>query len=344
MNKSIVRIFSIICYVLLLIINGFMFYFLGTYFNLIFLSALIVVPIVSYVNGLLASHFVDVTISGASFVENRNDEFVFTINASNNSVFFSNTCVIQIDISNSLQKDTYTHSLTMPLTPMGTVSTTYPVKSDHCGIIKISVPSVWVYDLLTVFSFKKNINFTKEIPVFPNYNVIDEEFEMDYTEGYSEISESTAKGNDSSEVTDVREYIPGDKLQDIHWKLSAKKDILMVKEHISLASEQLVLYIELAETQDSLIDIILDYAYGIGISLCQNNVSFTYIWYSLHSNECKKRLIQNQQTLHDTILEMLYEAPIKDYLGIRDKIKAMSGHENFITIGTEYVLENKKEA
>ena len=41
--------------------------------------------------------------------------------------------------------------------------------------------------------------------------------------------ESKKKGYDFSEVTGIREYIPGDKLQNIHWKLSAKKDILMVR-------------------------------------------------------------------------------------------------------------------
>lgn len=43
------------------------------------------------------------------------------------------------------------------------------------------------------------------------------------SQGMNEAEESRKKGHDFSEVVDVREYQPGDKLQNIHWKLSAKK-------------------------------------------------------------------------------------------------------------------------
>ena len=56
--------------------------------------------------------------------------------------------------------------------------------------------------------------------------------------GMSESEESQAKGNDFAEITDVREYRPGDRIKDIHWKLSAKKETLMVKERTSVAQSQ----------------------------------------------------------------------------------------------------------
>lgn len=344
MNKSNVKFFSITCYIMLLIINGFMFYFLGTYFNLIFLAALIVVPVFSYINGMLAARFAEVSVSGAKYVESRNDEFVFSINVKNKSVFFSNSCVMHISISNSFHTDTITHSVTLPLVPLSAASVTYPVNAGHCGIIKIDIPNIWVYDLLNIFSFPRAVNITREIPVFPNAGLVNDEFSTDFSVGSCELSESQSKGYDFSEISDVREYIPGDKLQDIHWKLTAKKDTLMVKEHVSLASKQLVFYIELAKTSADLLDLILDYAYSIGTYLCQNAVPFTYIWYSVGCGECKLHLIHNKQELYNTIYEMLYEAPINDFTDIRGKIKQMSGYENFIIIGTDYVLENKKEA
>ena len=45
------------------------------------------------------------------------------------------------------------------------------------------------------------------------------------------------RGYDPSELFDVREFQNGDRLQSVHWKLSARTDELMVKElsliHIS---------------------------------------------------------------------------------------------------------------
>ena len=40
---------------------------------------------------------------------------------------------------------------------------------------------------------------------------------------------------------------------------------------------------------------------------------------------------------------MLYESPIADYQAVNTQVTAMSGCKNFITIGTDYVLEQKEK-
>lgn len=65
-----------------------------------------------------------------------------------------------------------------------------------------------------------------------------------YMSGLSETEESKEKGNDFAEVSDIREYMPGDRIRDIHWKLSAKKDILMVKERVSVAGSEMMVLLQ----------------------------------------------------------------------------------------------------
>ena len=43
--------------------------------------------------------------------------------------------------------------------------------------------------------------------------------------------DENSPGYDNSELFQVREYRPGDRIQNIHWKLTAKQEELMVKEH-----------------------------------------------------------------------------------------------------------------
>lgn len=341
MNKSFARHFAIFGYVTLLIFNCFMFYFLGNYFNLIFLAALIIIPFVSFFACMLLVSSVTADISGASIVENRHDEFLFHVTLKNSSLLFTNNSILYVTISNPLFKESVTHTVNLPINPLGMTSVTYPVTSSHCGIVTITLSRLYIYDFLNIFSFKKMLDITREIPVFPDYSILDGDFSMDFSEGYNSLEESRSKGNDTSEVSDVREYIPGDKLQNIHWKLSAKKDILMVKEHISLTSSQLLFYIELASTENDILDHILDLAYGIGIFLCNNNIPFTFLWYSSKKNECCSSTILNSTSLKDTIFEILYETPLDNYMEIRDRIKVLSGHENYITIGADYVLEKE---
>ena len=68
----------------------------------------------------------------------------------------------------------------------------------------------------------------KEMTVFPQSESQDD---MDITEflaGAMELEESNKKGHDYAEVSDIRQFIPGDRIRDIHWKLTAKEGELMV--------------------------------------------------------------------------------------------------------------------
>ncbi len=339
---SYVRIFSIFTYIFLFLFNCFMLLFLGNYFNYIFLAAMIVVPVGTYFSCRFLVNKITPQITGATLVDNQINEFVFNLEFRNSSFLFTNNCVATVTIENSFFGEKTTHSVNFAASPFATAVITYPVKSSHCGIVTITIDELYVYDLLNIFTLKRKLALTREIPVFPNYNEISDDFDMDFSEGYSDLEESQHKGNDTSEVSDIREYIPGDKLQNIHWKLSAKKDSLMVKEHVSLTSSQLIFYIELANPEGNVLDLIMDTAYGIGIYLVNNHIPFSFMWYSIRNMGCRTSFITNETTLHDTVFEMLYEKPLEDYLDTRRLIPAISGHTNFITIGVDYVLEKEK--
>ena len=49
--------------------------------------------------------------------------------------------------------------------------------------------------------------------------------------GESDVYDENNPGYDNNEIFQVREYQKGDRLQNIHWKMTAKQDEIMVKEH-----------------------------------------------------------------------------------------------------------------
>lgn len=344
MKQSKIRFYSIIIYIILLGFNTFMLFFLRNYFNLIFFAALIIAPFFSFIIGFFLCRNIQFFLSSASLVENRRNEFQFRIHADNPSILFANNCIVFITVSNELFGEKTTHSINIPINPFMESKVDYPVKSSHCGVISVSIDSVCIFDIFNLFRFNKNIHITREIPVFPDESIIDDTFTTDFSQGYNNMDESTMKGSDTSEVSEIREYIPGDKLQNIHWKLSAKKDILMVKERMSLTSTQLLFYIELADLKNDILDTILDYAYGIGTLLCSENIPFTFLWYSVKRQECRSHLILNFEDLKEGLCEILYESPFANYKELRSQIPLMCGHENFITIGADYVLEKEKQS
>ena len=56
-------------------------------------------------------------------------------------------------------------------------------------------------------------------------------------------------GMDSQEIFDTRYYRQGDLLKNIHWKLSAKADDLLVKEFSMPADQSVEIYLDMGELE-----------------------------------------------------------------------------------------------
>jgi hypothetical protein len=78
--------------------------------------------------------------------------------------------------------------------------------------------------------------------------------------GMTEVEESAKKGNDFSEVTDIREYQPGDRIRDIHWKISARMEEWMVKVRTQMAGMELSVVV-VPDTNQKITEYILTYTY-----------------------------------------------------------------------------------
>ena len=87
--------------------------------------------------------------------------------------------------------------------------------------------------------FRGFFNVTKRVKKYANVEVMPQidEIPVRITDrvrnffGDSDIYDDLRPGYDPSELFDVREFQNGDRLQSVHWKLSARTDELMVKEN-----------------------------------------------------------------------------------------------------------------
>ena len=102
----------------------------------------------------------------------------------------------------------------------------------------------------------------------------------------------------------IREYAAGDKLRNIHWKLSAKYSELLVKEFSDNNEEAAVLLPELYMPS---IDSILDCTYGTGLELLRNNMPFTLAFAAAGSEQLTKIYVNDEKGLTDGI-EKIYLA------------------------------------
>lgn len=92
---------------------------------------------------------------------------------------------------------------------------------------------VRVYDWTGWFYLTKRLNCPAATQLLPQLHELPVELSGAVRGffGESEVYDDLRGGSDNSEVFQIREYAPGDRLQNIHWKLSAKAEDLMVREH-----------------------------------------------------------------------------------------------------------------
>ena len=105
-------------------------------------------------------------------------------------------------------------------------TTKIPVDTSHCGSYSYKMPKIDIYDLFGFFHFSKTIDKDSEIVVKPVPAMPDRMPDMF---GFKAKSLRKAK-QPNTEIYDIRDYQMGDPVKSIHWKMSAKKDKLLVKE------------------------------------------------------------------------------------------------------------------
>ncbi len=120
----------------------------------------------------------------------------------------------------------------------------YPLAVEDCGHIKIRVSVIEYQDLLGLFVFRREANISEETLVYPPDIRLNAELSRrPETKSFGELYNQRKKGQDVSEVAGLRDYVPGDPMNSIHWKLSGKLNELVVREFGSPSNyNTLILY------------------------------------------------------------------------------------------------------
>jgi len=102
----------------------------------------------------------------------------------------------------------------------------------HCEYIDVSVDKIYIFDYLRFFYFSKKKKGSVRIAVMPSRENTGEVADAIISSGIDEVKYSDVKpGDDPTEIFNFHEYVPGDKIRQIHWKLSTKIGKTMVKEY-----------------------------------------------------------------------------------------------------------------
>ncbi len=106
-----------------------------------------------------------------------------------------------------------------------------PWNPEMCGSVTLGLENLYCYDIFGLNCVKIATHQLCHLTVYPKkvpvHLVPANEEQGHQKEGLEALSR---KGNDATEVFELREYQPGDSIRSIHWKLSEKFGTVLVRE------------------------------------------------------------------------------------------------------------------
>lgn len=323
---------------LILIIICVFFYILYVWnFSLILLIIFVTLPVVMFVTTLITKHMIKAEFAVQNKTTPKNSSFPVQLCVTNKSIFPIGKAEAHIEYYNIFNNQINEFELLFPVQARNTQRITFQLSSKYCGILKIRSAYIDIYDPLRIFRFRTGKNVQAEIAVMPEIHEVNGA--ISYTDRESEessvFSESTA-GDDPSEIFDLRDYINGDKLNRIHWKLSSKKDELIVKEYSMPVDVPCMLFLNLKCYEDSeytlpVFDTLVETLISISQFMIENERIHTVVYYNAEIRDFSEVNITSPEILAATVRNLilsisdnLYCEPPERYFQVNSNISLSS--------------------
>ncbi len=275
-NQYRIRPLRMVNYLLLLALDIFLYSVLQSYFLWATAMILVILPIASVVGLVYLGRQLSPELRIGQVRLVMGEEVLLELSWQNTVWYMALHSQIQLTVSNTFLEHTSEFTAVMPVSLRGTSTLRMPVQIVELGRFSVQGDSLIIQDIMGLVTCRKKIGLSCEMYVLPDGKLAQE---MDLTgwEGKaSETEESRNKGSDFAEVSDIREYIPGDRIRDIHWKLSAKQETLMVKERVAVAGSEMVLLLSMTEEPVQAQNI-LETAYYLGQSFIRQRLPVCFL-------------------------------------------------------------------
>ncbi len=302
------QIGNIMRYIVIVLLDIAVMLVFHSYINFLLLIGLILFPVYSFVGVMQARDKLSVRIEAPFEPMVRGEEFDVRFIITNESWFPLVNVNLELDVSNMFYGNLGKHVLNIPVRAKKETKVTYPVVMEYCGRFHIEVSGILLMDVLGIRELKKKVNESAECLVLPCGIERNKEAGQIYLRGITEAMESKERGYDFSDVTGIREYIPGDKLQDIHWKLSVKKDELMVKERVNMSAMQLNILVDISNDENMCAEGVLELSDSVTKAFVTRNMPFTVHYYSNNVGELRSCYINNEIERRNWIEMMMYDS------------------------------------
>jgi len=153
----------------------------------------------------------------------------------------------------------------------------YGIHATYRCVSEVGIESVEMYDFLKIFKLRKQIKDNPILIVCPDVVPFSDEL-FSISPSQEAGTSRKASFEDYSSITDVRKYEYSDSMKRVHWKLSAKKNELMVKNYDHTNTMVTAIIVDNRKTADTIKapEILEDKLIETAVSICKFNLDDNY--------------------------------------------------------------------
>lgn len=175
--------------------------------------------------------------------------------------------------------------------------------TDHCGELVCQPIRVKVYDYLGLFVLPTQRKQSISVPILPKPEPIRHLPDVERILAQSWVPKP---GGGFAENHELRLYRPGDSLNQIHWKMSAKTGKYIIREAMIPRNSRIILAMELKGTAPEL-DVKFGQLVWLGQYLLEKELR--HEWCVLTGNGLCSCFVSDEQSLADALRRLLTELP-----------------------------------
>lgn len=300
-----------ILFLLLIIICSFFYILYVPDFALVLLVIFIALPVIMLITAVILKHSIKAELAVKDAIVSKKQPFPVQLCITNKSFIPVGKAEAHIEYYNVFSNQISSFYLDLPIQPRNSQRVTFQLSSKFCGIIKIRTVNIKISDPMRLFKFRIGKNIRTEVSVMPEIHEIDGT--VTYTDRVNEESNIFSEqkpGDDPSEIFNLREYNPGDRLNRIHWKLSSKKDDFIVKEYSLPVDVPSMIFLNLKCYEDSeytlpVFDTLVETFLSVSQLMLDSERNHKVIFYSGKQKQFIERTISSTDDLAEVTKEII---------------------------------------
>lgn len=191
------------------------------------------------------------------------------------------------------------YRMSLPAVPRGESEYIRSVSFSGTGNYEIFLRKMKIYDITGVLSWHIRIRKQGAVQVMPELHDVPVRLTQATKNFYGEadVYDENQPGYDKSELFQVREYRSGDRLQNVHWKLTAKQDELIVKEYSLPKACPVILFLSYRPGKKKQLLYFLEIVASLSFSMMDAGCPHYIVWYDGAASDVMRIRVDDEESL-----------------------------------------------